>query len=571
MNKPPRQTSTSRGGGSSGDKKQAEGDRNLVKHIGGGGAATAVGAAAAPTPAPAPAAGGRAGGGGGGGGTKGGKRGGEAGAPASFLNKLWNILNEPHLSKHITWNQDGDGIVVNHPAQFAKAVLPKYYKHNNYQSFVRQLNIYGFHKTRHDDDGDEESCEFQHQNFRKGQRHLLGLIRRKAHSTSVAAQETKGSVDRIAVELRAMCNRVTHLEAEMGMIKHRHNHLRVESRALLRLLLSEGGRRLEEKALAVLGQLPHTSGEAELSGLPSVVLHPEDHEQEQHHHQHDQHPQHDQHYQYTDERGPIPMPEEPPAHFRGSDLGGERFGAGGAAEVGDPTARGGGVGAARYSRSGAALASVVAAALASNASEEDGEADGRSTGASSGALHDPPRPRLGGPGRETAWGGMAPNVDLSSPSRGLATATFSGPAAAGSGTGAAEFGGSGNASFNGSEEGAARLSSDAAAASKGSRAPPVDDRGRSTTAVARAAEPAAAAAAAGGGSLPQGSSPRCSYLYAVRGGREQVEAGRGGVRAGKRSIRGSGEGGTPGERGGGGGQNGADHSGTVARGKRRAV
>lgn len=260
------------------------------------------------------------------------------------------------------------------------------------------------------------------------------------------------------------------------------------------------------------------------------------------------------------------MPEEPPAYFRGSSLGGERFVAGGAAEDGDPTARGGGVGAARYSRSGAALASVVAAALASNASEEDGEADGRSTRASSGALHDPPRPRLGGPRWETAWGGMTPNVDLSSPSRGLATATFSGPAAGCSGNGAAEFGGSGNASFNGSEEGAARLSSGAAAASHGSRAPPVDDRGRSTTAVARAAEPAA-----GGGSLPQGSSPRCNYLYSFRGEREQREAGRGVVRAEKRPIRGSGEGGTPEERGGEGGQNGADHSGTVARSKRRAV
>ncbi|CAB1096948.1 unnamed protein product [Ectocarpus sp. CCAP 1310/34] len=589
MNKPPPQTPTSRGGGSSGGRNQAEGGRNLVVPVGSGGAATAVGAAAAPTPAPVPAAGGRAGGGGGRGGTRGGKRGGDAGAPASFLDKLWNILNEPHLSKHITWNKDGDGILINYPAQFAKAVLPKYYKHNNYQSFVRQLNIYGFHKTRHDDDGDEDSCEFKHQNFRKGQRHLLGLIRRKGHSMSasnsgsnnnnnsnsnssssssnhnsgspsagirhhdshsVTAQETKGSVDRIAVELRAMCNRVTHLEAEIGLIKHRHNHLRAESQVLLRLLLSEGGRRLEEKALAVLGQLPHTSGEAELSELPYLGLRPEDHEQEQHHHQH---------YQYADARGPTPMPEERPAHFRGRSFGGERFVAGDAAEDGDPTARGGGVGAAGYSRSGAALASVIAAALVSNASEEDGEADG--------ALHDPPRPRLGGPGRGTAWGGMAPNIDLSSPSRGLATATFSGPATGGSGNGAAEFGGSGNASCNGSEEGAAWLSSDAAAASHGSRAPPVDDRGRSTAPVARAAEPAAA----GGGSRPQGSSPRSNYLYSVRGEREQVEAGRGVVRTEKRPNRGSGEGGTPGEWGGGGGQNGADHSGSVARSKRRAV
>lgn len=82
-----------------------QGDRNLILPVGAGGAATALGAAAAPTAAPSPTAGGRAAGGGGGGGTRGGKRGGEAGAPASFLDKLWNILNEPHLSKHITWNQ----------------------------------------------------------------------------------------------------------------------------------------------------------------------------------------------------------------------------------------------------------------------------------------------------------------------------------------------------------------------------------------------------------------------------------------------------------------------------------
>lgn len=240
-------------------------------------------------------------------------------------------------------------------------------------------------------------------------------------------------------------------------------------------------------------------------------------------------------------------------------------------EDGDPPARGGGVGAARYSRSGAALASVVAAALASNASEEDGEADSRRTRAFSGADHDPLRPRLGGPGRETAWGGMAPNVDLTSPSRGLATATFSGPAAAGSGNGAAEFGGSGNASFSCSGVGVARLSSDTAAASHGSRALPADDRGRSTTDVARAAE--AAAAAAGGGSLPQGSSDRCAPRgsCSVRGEIEQVEAGRGAVRVEKRPIRGRGEGGTPGERGEGGGKNGGDYSGTVARSKRRAM
>lgn len=49
-----------------------------------------------------------------------------------------------------------------------------------------------------------------------------------------------------------------HLEAVMGMINHKHNHLRLESQALLRVVLSEGGARLGEKAVAALRQLVRT-------------------------------------------------------------------------------------------------------------------------------------------------------------------------------------------------------------------------------------------------------------------------------------------------------------------------
>lgn len=48
-----------------------------------------------------------------------------------------------------------------------------------------QLNIYGFHKTRHD----EHFVEFKHPNFRRGQRHLVGLIRRKPQSHTSAKHQ----------------------------------------------------------------------------------------------------------------------------------------------------------------------------------------------------------------------------------------------------------------------------------------------------------------------------------------------------------------------------------------------
>lgn len=49
---------------------------------------------------------------------------------------------------------------------------------------VWQLNIYGFHKTKHD----EQSCEFKQPHFRRGQRQLLGLIRRKGQGNTMAAK-----------------------------------------------------------------------------------------------------------------------------------------------------------------------------------------------------------------------------------------------------------------------------------------------------------------------------------------------------------------------------------------------
>lgn len=104
-----------------------------------------------------------------------------------FLNKLRNMVDDPKTDDVIRWTPDGDTFVVPNVSRFSEEVLPRFFKHNRFSSFVRQLNMYGFHKVPHLQQGalktdpgqDSELWEFRNDNFKRDHPELLLQMQRK--------------------------------------------------------------------------------------------------------------------------------------------------------------------------------------------------------------------------------------------------------------------------------------------------------------------------------------------------------------------------------------------------------
>nr|POE64998.1 isoform beta of heat shock factor protein 2 [Quercus suber] len=107
----------------------------------------------------------------------------------------------------IRWSDDGRSFIVLDEDEFARTLIPELFKHNNYASFVRQLNMYGFHKTVNITDGSLRQSEkarkgvkppsmYSHPYFRKNRPDLLWLIQKPTNKSS-AKRKREGSAKEI--------------------------------------------------------------------------------------------------------------------------------------------------------------------------------------------------------------------------------------------------------------------------------------------------------------------------------------------------------------------------------------
>ncbi|CAD5206562.1 unnamed protein product [Bursaphelenchus okinawaensis] len=145
-----------------------------------------------------------------------------------FLVKLWNIVEDPSYYDVIRWDESGYSFHILDPYSFCRNILPQYFKHNNLNSLIRQLNMYGFRKMTPIErtslaraESDQDHLEFSHPCFVRDHPELLVNIKRKAPTSKQNNNDGTVSVpakDLTAVfeELRSLRERQKQMEGRMG-------------------------------------------------------------------------------------------------------------------------------------------------------------------------------------------------------------------------------------------------------------------------------------------------------------------------------------------------------------------
>ncbi|PKI84495.1 Heat shock transcription factor [Malassezia vespertilionis] len=137
----------------------------------------------------------------------------------AFLNKLRSMVDDPNTDELIRWSPNGDTFLVPNHVRFGNEVLPRFFKHNNFSSFVRQLNMYGFHKVphlqqgalKHDQPLHHELWEFSNPCFHRDQPELLSKVQRKR-----SGKEKDQSADEKGILNHFQSNALTH--GDMGKL-----------------------------------------------------------------------------------------------------------------------------------------------------------------------------------------------------------------------------------------------------------------------------------------------------------------------------------------------------------------
>jgi len=143
-----------------------------------------------------------------------------------FLRKTYHMVDSCDAAI-ATWSDDGTIFIVKDPDVFASEIIPQFFKHKNFASFVRQLNFYGFRKLRNNDsikidpvleEATSNYWRFHHDFFQRGRVDLLNNIRRSSSTTTnnnTDEEESPEEVVNLKSDMSKLKDKIAALSTEM--------------------------------------------------------------------------------------------------------------------------------------------------------------------------------------------------------------------------------------------------------------------------------------------------------------------------------------------------------------------
>jgi len=147
----------------------------------------------------------------------------------TFLEKLYDILqtSDPSI---ISWNPKGTVILINDKERLSSEVLGKYFRSNQFESFVRQLSFYQFRRTGLDklnknakSGGVQPIMEFINDKFTRDKPNLGLTIKRKTYGVDDVKEEVlelKSEVSKLKDDMKSVKSSVKDLSSKFDDIRH---------------------------------------------------------------------------------------------------------------------------------------------------------------------------------------------------------------------------------------------------------------------------------------------------------------------------------------------------------------